>query len=320
MATTQETRERIRQNAAESETPGQALAEVPEQSVQQMLVAPHIQQGLERALDKTMSSERFASLVMTVMRASPNLNLCNPMSVLAAAVQAAQLHLEPGPMAECYIVPWEDRRKQQGSPDRWLAQFMLGYRGVVALAHRAGVAAAAYPVYSNDEFDFGRGTGDQDFLHHKPALRDRGELDAYYGIGKWFVGDHRENAYEVMSYEAVLEHRDKYAKAKDSQGRLRGPWKDNEDPMCRKTLIRQVSPWLPKSVELRYGIAADETIRSEMEQITPNMAADAYVDRELESAAARAEADVPVPPSAGKCETCGFDLPEHADNCLEAGG
>jgi recombination protein RecT len=268
-----------------------------------------------------MSSERFASLVLTVMRASPNLNLCAPMSVLAAAVQAAQLHLEPGPMAECYIVPWPEKK---GGQTVWLAQFLVSYRGIVALAHRAGVTVTAMPVYTGDEFDFGRGTGDGDFLHHKPALRDRGDLDAYYGLAKWFVDGHRENAYEVMSYEAVLGHRDRYAKATDSRGNLRGPWKDNEDAMCRKTLIRQLSPWIPKATALRTSLYADETVRSELAQITPDMAGDAYVDRELEHAADRAADraadELPVTPATGKCLTCSFDLPEHADNCPEAGG
>ncbi len=290
------------------------------QSVNQLLVTDRIQQALERALDGVISTDRFASLVMTVMRSNRTLATCEPMSIIAAAVQAAQLGLEPGPMEEAYVVPFKDNR----DGGIWKAQLIVGYKGLVQLAHRAGVAVRARTVYENDDFDFGEGTGAHEFLRHRRTFSDRGEVLCYYSLAKWFVDGQEQSIFHIMTPAEVQTIREKYSKAKDA-----GPWVNNFEGMAWKTTVRAGARWMPKAVQLQRALAADETVRSSLDDIKPGMADQAWVDREHEFAAERRaaalpvqakEGDAPAEAPTGKCPTCNFDLPEHADQCPEDGG
>ncbi len=263
-----------------------------------------------------MTTERFASLVMTVLRGSEQLRQCDPLSVIAAAVQAAQLHLEPGPLQEAHLVPfWSNKRKC------YECTFILGYRGVIQLAHRAGVDTWADTVYEADEFDYCRGSGANDFLRHKPKYfaEDRGNVLGYYAIGRWKVDGEHHHVFEIASVDAVRKHRDRFAKSPD-----KGPWVNNFESMAHKTLVLMCSPFLPKSANLQRALAADGTVRTSIEEITPDMAEDAWVDREHANAAELSAPpvsgeviDVPPPPEdlAGVCEVCGLGGGEHETEC-----
>lgn len=277
----------------------------PAAGVNTLLVTDRIQQSLGRALDGIMSTDRFASLVMTVMRGSDQLRQCDPMSVIAAAVQAAQLHLEPGPMQEAYLVPYYNNKRKA-----WEAQFIIGYRGIVQLAHRAGVSCFAAPVYEADEFDYCRGTGGNDFLRHKPGFNDRGNIVCFYGLAKWTVDGSDVHQFNVAGVTDIERHRDKYSKAKDN-----GPWVTNFVEMAQKTMIRDLSPWIPKATQLQRALAADETVRTSLDEITPHMADDAWVEREHQRAEDRATAALPSTP---RCAVCNVAAPDHAEGCSEA--
>lgn len=316
MASTDAAKKQLQQiDQAQGSAPSVPQGQQRPTTVNDLLITDRIRDSLDRALSGVMSTDRFASLVMTVMRGSPQLQQCTPMSVIAAAVQAAQLHLEPGPLGEAYIVPFQNRRGQNRV---WEAQFIIGYKGMISLAHRAGVAVSAHAVHEHEPFDFSRGTGDAHYLRHKPLFRDRGEVIAYYGLARWKVDGQEFTAFEVLGLEDIFHIRDNISKSGD------GPaWSNNFDSMAKKSTIRRLDPYLPKSVELRRALSADESVRSDLADITPDMASDAWVAQEQEHREAQAAASLPVAPvdttateaPSGKCPTCNFDLPEHADGC-----
>src|SRR5690349_15736113 len=66
-----------------------------------------------RALPNSLSPDRFARLVLTETKKTPKLLECTPASLLGAAMTAAQLGLEPGPLQHAYFVPRRERNVWQ---------------------------------------------------------------------------------------------------------------------------------------------------------------------------------------------------------------
>lgn len=201
---------------------------------------------LERALPKHMDADRVARIALTELRKNPKLMQCNQNSLLGAIMQAAQLGLEPGLMGQCYLIPFKGE-----------VTFVIGYKGLIDLARRSGDVQVIYahPVYENDEFEYSYGVNGT--LHHKPAMKERGEIICYYSFAQLKDGGY---AYEVMTVEDVEKHRDRFALAKDKSGKIVGPWRDDFDSMACKTAVRQMMKYMPMSAEFLDKVARDETV------------------------------------------------------------
>ena len=150
---------------------------------------------IARCLPKHLTPERMARIAMTELRKTPKLQECDPLSFIAAIMQASQLGLEPGILGSCYLIPFNNN--QTGKVE---CTFMPGYRGFLDLARRSGqiVSLVARAVYSNDEFSYEFGLKEN--LIHKPAMNDRGELVAVYAVALLKDGGHQ---FDVMSKKDV---------------------------------------------------------------------------------------------------------------------
>lgn len=201
------------------------------------------QVGFARVLPGSMSPERFARLVLTECRKNPGLLRCSPVSLLGAAMTAAQLGLEPGPLQHCYLVP----RKGE-------VTFQLGYRGMIELALRGGGMRSidAHVVGANDEFEYAYGT--DAYLHHVPNLDDPGPDRCVYAVAQLRDGG---TPFVVLSI-AEVERRRNRSSAPDSPA-----WTNDRPAMMRKTAIRALEPYLPKSAELALALNLDERVRTD---------------------------------------------------------
>lgn len=192
------------------------------------------------ALPAHIGTERFTRIALTELRRNPKLAACNPMSLLGALMQSAQLGLEPGPLGQAYLVPFKDE-----------VTFIVGYRGLIDLFRRSGEmeSIVAREVREHDQFEFWVDeTGDR--LRHVPTLTgERGQAYAYYAIARFRDGG---QLVHVMTRDDVERHR-KRSRAKDS-----GPWVTDYDAMARKTVIRAMAPYLPLSAEIADAIESDE--------------------------------------------------------------
>lgn len=217
---------------------------------------------IAKALPKHMDPDRLARTVVTVIKGNPKLLEATPQSLLAALMLSAQLGLEPGPLGHCYFVPFKNNnaKVQERRGDRLVTvtksqmevQWILGYKGIIHLAHQSGLLASieARPVFEKDQFDFEFGFDER--LQHKPFMAgDRGQLVAFYGIAR-FIGGGRYAT--VMSKADVDKHRER-SRAKDS-----GPWVTDYVPMGCKTVIRTMQPYLPMSIELVRALTADGAV------------------------------------------------------------
>lgn len=197
---------------------------------------------IERALPKTMTADRFARIVMTTLRTSPQLMSCDPQSLMASVMLSAQLGLEPGPLGHAYLVPYKRE-----------VTFIVGYKGIIDLARRSGeiTSIEAREVCEQDFFEFEFGLEPK--LRHIPHDGDRGRPTHYYGVAHFKDGGHY---FEVLPTGEVERYRQRSA-AKNS-----GPWQTDYGAMAKKTVIRRMAPYLPLSTEAARAVQADEGVVS----------------------------------------------------------
>ena len=171
---------------------------------------------IAKALPAVITPERFTRIALTALSSNPKLAECDRNSFLGALMQAAQLGLEPNtPLGQAYLIPFKN--KKRGIVE---CQFQVGYKGLIDLAYRSGevTTVQAYCAYENDEFNYELGL--EPVLVHKPAIRDRGELQYVYAIFKLKNGGY---GFEVMSVDDIHQHAKKYSQAYSSSF---SPWED----------------------------------------------------------------------------------------------
>lgn len=207
---------------------------------------------IQTALPNNMNAERFARLILLNVNQNPALGRCEPFSLLAAAMAAAQLGLEPGGvLGQAYLIPYGNK-----------VQFQIGYRGMIELARRSGSIKTimAHEVFENDFFEYSQGFDET--LVHKPVLTDRGEAIAYYATATLNDGG---RAMVVMSKQDIEKHRDKFSQAHKKSS---SPWQTDFPAMAKKTVLKQLLKFLPVSVELLKQAESDGSVKND---IRPDM-------------------------------------------------
>jgi len=207
--------------------------------------------AITSALPRNIDVDRFTRICMTVVRTNPRLLKCDPMSILAAVMQSAQLGLEPGSgLGEAYIIAYGNQ-----------AQFQMGYRGVAKLAHNSGdvTTIEARAVYDGDQFKVYLGTDPR--IEHIPdaTSRDFDSLTAVYAVATMHDGSKQ---FDYMTKEEIEAHRDHYSKAKGSDT----PWGDKLSAveMAKKTVVIRLAKMLPLSAEVSRAFASDGVVRHEL--------------------------------------------------------
>jgi recombination protein RecT len=228
-----------------------------------------MEKAYQLAMPKGAEAAQLVRDALTALRMTKNLAKCETQSVLGALMTCAQLGLRPGVLGHAWLLPFWDNRSKG-----YKAQLVIGYQGLIELAHRSGQIKSlnARTVYSNDTFDVDYGLADT--LVHKPAMFDadgnpidRGHPIAYYAVAKFVSGGY---AFYVMTQREMEQYRDKNATAKNREGVVFGPWVDHFEGMAHKTCVRQLAKYMPKSTELANALEADEGVRVDL---TPTMQA-----------------------------------------------
>ncbi len=196
------------------------------------------------ALPAHITADRMARLVMIAIEKNPKLMDCTQTSLVGSIMQASQLGLEiGGHRGQAHLIPYEDSKS-----GKLICQFIPGYLGLVDIARRSGQVSTimAACAYANEELDYERGLNER--LIHKPKLTNRGPLVAAYAV--CLLRDGRKQ-WDLMTKDEI-EHCRKSSKAR------KGPWFDNYDEMCKKTVLRRLCKLLPFSVEVQRDIELTE--------------------------------------------------------------
>lgn len=206
------------------------------------------------ALPKHLSADRMARVALTCFRNTPKLAECNPLSVFAAVLQAAQLGIEPGLMGEAYLIPYKDT-----------CQLIPGYAGLIKLAKQTGQVVDIYAmaVRENDKFNCTFGltrTLDHSPLADKggfPASQEkRGAIIGHYAVAVFKDGS---RTFVVMGMDEVHAIRNNSSGYKQAvKWKKDSPWTTHPEEMGNKTAIRRLCKMLPKSPELAQALAMED--------------------------------------------------------------
>ncbi|MGL5330176.1 MAG: recombinase RecT [Peptostreptococcaceae bacterium] len=221
----------------------------PNKGMKQMLTK--MAKEIESALPSMVSSERFQRVALTAFSNNPKLQVCEPISFIAAMMESAQLGLEPNtPLGQAYLIPYKVKGVDK-------VQFQIGYKGLLELAQRSGKIKTLYAheVRENDEFDIDYGL--EQTLTHKPLMKGhRGDVIGYYAVYHLDNGGH---SFIFQTKGEILEH----AKAKSKTFQY-GPWQTDFDEMAKKTVIKKLLKYAPLSIEMQRAVTGDESVKSKI--------------------------------------------------------
>lgn len=240
--------QRARDNAVARNNPDQSTLQGDIRSMQHQFAL---------AMPKGAEAAQLVRDALTALRSTPKLAQCSRESVLGGLMTCAQLGLRPGVLGHAWLLPFYNKRSRSFD-----AQLVIGYQGLIELAHRSGKidSLIARTVHENDHFSVDYGL--EDNLVHRPAMTGpRGEPVGYYAIVKFTSGGH---AFLYMTQDEMNAYRDRYAMARAKDGTIVGPWRDQFEGMAHKTCVRQLSKWMPKSTDLAAGLEADNSVRLDL--------------------------------------------------------
>jgi recombination protein RecT len=200
--------------------------------------------SLSQLLPPHIKADRMLRVITSAVSKTPDLQVCDPKSIVLAAAQAFALGLEPNTaLGLGYLVPFKGT-----------CTFIPGYRGLQRLAVQSGEVQIiqARAVYKRDAFEVHYGTSPR--IEHSPYLEgDHGPLIAVYAVAIMKSG---VPAFDVMTIGEVNAIRDR------SKSAGNGPWVSDFDEMAKKTVIRRLCKTLPLSEE-KLAKALEHQARAE---------------------------------------------------------
>jgi len=219
--------------------------EDPAGTVIAKLKAPSMMSALAKALPKHLPMERFLRVAMTAIRSNGDLAKAHHGSLIGSLLQMAQLGLEVNtPLGHAFLVPYWNSRE-----GIHIVTPIIGYKGILELAHRSGQIAAigARVAREGDEFTY-TDSFQPDFRFVRKAQADAPLTHA------WCFGTtvHQGRFLEVLNRSDVLARKARSAAAKGKRG---SPWQTDEAAMWRKTAVRAAQWQLPQSAEMQRAEA-----------------------------------------------------------------
>lgn len=224
----------------------------PERDIRDMVRSSWPQ--IEKVIGGNLKPDMLLQYCISSINREPQLRNCTPVSVLSCFMQCAALGLKPSNvdgLGQAYILPYSNKNHKGGQPD---ATFVIGYKGMIALARRSGQLKSihAQAVYQGDEFDYWEDETGQHFKfratrgvpHTEATLTDVYVNAQLLPAGSVFVHMTKEEV------EAV--------KRRSPAGN-KGPWRTDYEAMALKTVVRRSFKWLPVSVEAQSAAVSDET-------------------------------------------------------------
>lgn len=236
----------------------------PQSNLKALLSSDKVKSALKEVLPKHVTADRLVKVVLSCAARTPKILECDQTSVLRAVMQSAELGLEIGGLlGEAYLVPFK-RKWKDGSGrgrEQQEAQCIIGYQGLMKLARQSGEVASIYAnvVYENDRHEVDKGNN---IVKHWPELRgEPGEALFVYAVAILKSG---ERVLEVMTRRQVNNIRAK-SKASDN-----GPWVTDTDEMWRKTALRRLCKYVPRSAELTRALEQDiiDTVGDDVTDVT----------------------------------------------------
>jgi len=227
---------------------------------------------ISRALPKHLDAGRMSRIVLTALKTTKNLNICDPGSFFGCVLQTSQLGLEPNtPLQHSFLIPREKRDRAGRRTGNYYCTLIIGYQGMIDLAYRSGRVQEIYAheVREGDRFHVRYGLHRD--LKHEPSddpKRHTQAITHVYAVAD--LGDSRR-AFVVLNRGEIDQRKGRSESVRAS----RSPWKSDETAMILKTGVRALYRWLPKSPEMARAEAigvAEELGQSSVSSLDPDLA------------------------------------------------
>lgn len=205
---------------------------------------------IAKALPRHLNADRMARIALTAFRRNPKLGECDPRSVFAAAIQSAQLGLEPDTLGRSYLIPYKVSKKINNKwESHYECQFIPGWRGLVDLVNRSGTATVYTGVIFKDQtYTFKDGSVRDLIIHNETDLDSPADITHAYAIG-WVKGAVMP-IIDLWRVARIVKHRDRYNKV----GNLHYSY-ENWEMYARKVPLLQVLKYMPMSPELSTAVS-----------------------------------------------------------------
>lgn len=192
----------------------------------------------------------FIASLLSMYNEDEKLRKCDPVSILAAAKQAAILQLPiMKQLGYAYVIPYYD-----GKNKKQVAQFQMGYKGFLQLAMRSGVFrnVNTVEIYEGEIKSRNKITGEIEL-----GERTSDEVVGYVAYME-LVNGFSKTLY--MTRAEIEEHAQKYSQsyAYDlKSGSRTSIWSKNFDTMAKKTVLKKLmTTYAPTSIEMQNSALA----------------------------------------------------------------
>lgn len=220
--------------------------------------------------------KREISFAVQHVAASTQLQKCTPLSLQTAVYNIANIGLSLNPASkEAYLVPRYNSQIQGME-----ASLQPSYVGLVKLLTDAGtvIQVVSNIVFEGDKFSIDLVSGQ---VQHQPCLlkANKGNKIGCYAVATLPNGSKQA---EWMECEDIDKIRDCSESWKNEKTRAYSPWLKYYDEMARKTLIRRLYKYLPRSG--RNTAKIDEAILVDDAQYQASMNQLMYIEDLLRTA------------------------------------
>lgn len=210
-------------------------------SIAQYIRNEKVKARVEEVLGR--KAQQFLASLTALAQQDQLLAVADPQSVLQAALIAASLDLPVNrALGYAWIVPYRD-----GKTGRYIAQFQLGYKGMVQLALRTGQYRRinALPIHEGELVKWDPLTEELvvDFAARKS--------ENVVGYAAYFelVNGFRKTIYKTR--DDIERHRKRFSRASSA-------WETDYDAMAIKTVLRELlGRWGIMSIEMAQALDAD---------------------------------------------------------------
>ena len=221
-----------------------------------VLQSKAIQNLINNTLGDPQRARNYVTAISSAVAVNPDLQLCDPFTIINASLVGESLGLSPSPqLGHYYMVPFNDKNRGK------VATFQMGYKGYIQLAMRSGyykklnvvaIKEGELVKYDplNEEIEVN--------LIEDDEVREELETIGYYAMFEYLNG-FRKTMY--WSKKKMHAHAMKYSqgyKADIQKGTNWTFWSKDFDGMAFKTMLRQlISKWGIMSIELQKAFESD---------------------------------------------------------------
>lgn len=196
----------------------------------------------------------FISNLTAVVANDAKLQVCEPVTLMYAALKATALRLPLDPnLGQAYIIPYKNNRERKTE-----AQFQMGWRGFVQLAIRSGqfqtINVTDIREGEMQGYDLISGEMQVKAMPEREKLPVVGYL-AFFRLTNGFA----KSLY--MTAEEIEQHATRYSQSYRGKYKDSSLWATDKDAMAKKTVLKLLlNRFAPLSVDMQQAVQADQAV------------------------------------------------------------